>query len=67
MDNDRTILNKLESSNNVDKCDAITMIRENSEQLFRDNMEAMLTILKKHFKDWKEGNLNLNKELFNLI
>ena len=43
------------------------MIRENSEQLFRDNMEAMLTILKKHFKDWKEGNLNLNKELFNLF
>lgn len=40
------------------------MIKENSELLFRDNMEAILTILKKKFKDWKEGNLNLNKELF---
>lgn len=64
MDSDRTILNKFDSSTHQDKVDALNMIKENSELLFRDNMEAILTILKKKFKDWKEGNLNLNKELF---
>ena len=30
-------------------------------------MESILVVLKKKFKDWKEGNLNLNKDLFGLF
>lgn len=30
-------------------------------------MEAILVVLKKKLKDWKEGNLNLNKDLFGLF
>jgi len=30
-------------------------------------MEAILVVLRKKLKDWKEGNLNLNKDLFGLF
>lgn len=30
-------------------------------------MEAILVVLRKKLKDWKEGNLNINKDLFGLF
>ncbi|KRX07362.1 Armadillo-type fold [Pseudocohnilembus persalinus] len=59
-------ISKINSKKNEEKVDAYFELRQN-QKIFENEQDAVFTVLKKQYKDWKESNLILGKNLFDFI